>query len=283
MRDLERWKDKVELSLDGRQIFFLFFGSAVAACVLFVSGMMVGKRIERRAIVSTSQGGAEDPLAALDQLATADDDDGLTFHQTLAAADHHAGRRDDKRVEAPKPEAPKPEALAAAVAKPDAAKPVAAKPDAAKPAAAKPVAAKPVAAKPVAAKPVAAKPVAAKPDAAKPVAAAAAKPEAQKPGKPAAPAQAAPAKQAQKAQKPAGKVEHFTLQLSAFPDKGEAEAFQKKMQTSGVKTFVVTSEVAGRGTFYRVRTGDFSTFAAASDALADVKRKQHVEAMVVKH
>ena len=238
MRDLERWKDKVELSLDGRQIFFLFFGSAVAACVLFVSGMMVGKRIERRAIVSTSQGGAEDPLAALDQLATADDDDGLTFHQTLAAADHHAGRRDDKRVEAPKPEAPKPEALAAAVAKPDAAKPVAA---------------------------------------------AAAKPEAQKPGKPAAPAQAAPAKQAQKAQKPAGKVEHFTLQLSAFPDKGEAEAFQKKMQTSGVKTFVVTSEVAGRGTFYRVRTGDFSTFAAASDALADVKRKQHVEAMVVKH
>ena len=29
MRDLDRWKDKVELQLDGRQIFFLFFGSAI--------------------------------------------------------------------------------------------------------------------------------------------------------------------------------------------------------------------------------------------------------------
>ena len=35
MRDLDRWKDKVEISLDGRQIFFLFFGSAVAACLIF--------------------------------------------------------------------------------------------------------------------------------------------------------------------------------------------------------------------------------------------------------
>ena len=46
MRDLERWKDKVEISLDGRQIFFLFFGSAVAACLIFVLGVLIGKRLE---------------------------------------------------------------------------------------------------------------------------------------------------------------------------------------------------------------------------------------------
>ena len=50
MRDLDRWKDKVEISLDGRQIFFLFFGSAVAACLIFVTGVLIGKRIEARAL-----------------------------------------------------------------------------------------------------------------------------------------------------------------------------------------------------------------------------------------
>ena len=56
---------KIEVKLDNRQVFFLFFGSAVVACMLFVLGVMVGKRIE-------SRGQAEapvlaDPLAALDR------------------------------------------------------------------------------------------------------------------------------------------------------------------------------------------------------------------------
>src|SRR6185312_12706180 len=84
MRDLDRWKDKVEISLDGRQIFFLFFGSAVAACLIFVVGVLIGKRIEARAL-ALQPAAIEDPLAALDQLGDADEaDDGLTFHKALA-------------------------------------------------------------------------------------------------------------------------------------------------------------------------------------------------------
>ena len=30
-RNAERWRDKIELRLDNRQVFFLFFGSAVVA------------------------------------------------------------------------------------------------------------------------------------------------------------------------------------------------------------------------------------------------------------
>src|SRR5438067_11864363 len=83
MRDLDRWKDKVEISLDGRQIFFLFFGSAVAACLIFVVGVLIGKRIEARAL-ALQPAAIEEPLAALDQLGDADEaDEGLTFHKAL--------------------------------------------------------------------------------------------------------------------------------------------------------------------------------------------------------
>src|SRR4051812_22397079 len=83
MRDLDRWKDKVEISLDGRQIFFLFFGSAVAACLIFVVGVLIGKRIEARAL-ALQPAPIEDPLAALDQLGDATEgDEGLTFQKAL--------------------------------------------------------------------------------------------------------------------------------------------------------------------------------------------------------
>src|SRR5262245_17702736 len=109
MRDLDRWRDKVELSLDGRQIFFLFFGSAVAACLIFVSGVVVGKRIEARALMLRPPP-AEDPLAALDQLGEIEDEGGLTYHRTLTQGG--AARRG----EAPSVEpTPKPEVEATAL------------------------------------------------------------------------------------------------------------------------------------------------------------------------
>ena len=47
----ELYKDKIEVSLDGRQIFYLFFGGAVVACLVFVLGVMVGRRLEARSHV----------------------------------------------------------------------------------------------------------------------------------------------------------------------------------------------------------------------------------------
>lgn len=64
-RNAERWRDKIEVRLDNRQVFFLFFGSAVVACMLFVLGVMVGKRIESRGQAASPD--LQDPLGALDR------------------------------------------------------------------------------------------------------------------------------------------------------------------------------------------------------------------------
>jgi cell division septation protein DedD len=212
MRDLERWKDKVELSLDGRQIFFLFFGSAVLACLLFVGGVLVGKRIEQRALRAQSNS-AEDPLAALDRLGAADEDEGLTFHQALAPS----GKVAPVHGRAPARKEPSAEPAHAPAAKP-----------------------------------------------AQPVAL---------PAAPSADA-LAPA--------PEGNGRRFTLQLSAFVEKEDAQQFMQKIQEAGYQPFLVQSDIPGRGIFYRVRVGDFASKRAATEAKNELEKKQHVVAYVTK-
>ena len=250
MRDLDRWKDKVEISLDGRQIFFLFFGSAVAACLIFVVGVLIGKRIEARAL-AMAPAPIEDPLAALDQLGDADEaDEGLTFHKALTPpkAEKPAAVEpkktpvvEAKKVE-PKPQPPKVEKAAPVVAVEDKAD------DEDNP------------------------PVDTPP-------APAAKPKVQ-PALPAARPQVVQQQTATK--KPDATASHFTLQLSAFPDKADAEEFMHKIQSAGYKPFLVASEIPGMGVFFRVRVGDYGSRQAAVDAKAEFERKQRIIAYVAK-
>ncbi len=81
MREMHKWKDKVELSLDNRQIFFLFFGLSVVGCFVFALGVMVGHRVDWSGSSQVAQV-EDDPLQALDGL---EDEAGpeLTFQQGL--------------------------------------------------------------------------------------------------------------------------------------------------------------------------------------------------------
>lgn len=65
MREMHKWKDKVELSLDNRQIFFLFFGLSVVGCFVFALGVMVGRRVEFGG-VSEAEASQSGSLALLD-------------------------------------------------------------------------------------------------------------------------------------------------------------------------------------------------------------------------
>ncbi len=230
MRDLQHWKDKVELSLDGRQLFFLFFGGAVVACMLFALGIMTGRRLEARAIALETPT-AEDPLAQLDQLGDLEDED-LTYHRALT--------RDGRK-------ASKPAAASIAPATPAVA-PVVAAPAA--------VALSP---KPVAPKPAVKLPTLPE-TSSEPVHATAMKSD----------------------KEGAVATNHFTLQLSAFSAKRDADDFMRRVQAAGYHAFIVSSDLPGKGVLYRVRVGDYGTKDAALADKGTVEKKLKVAAYLAK-
>jgi DedD protein len=260
LRDVERWKDKIEVRLDNRQVFFLFFGSALVACMLFVLGVIVGKRIESRGRADAPE--ISDPLAVLDRVnqtplpaaVPPPAEQNLAFPKALIG---NSGLR-------AKPMGLQPRPAAAPVAVPASAPPAPAP---------RAVEAPPVkAAAPPA--PAAPKPIAA-----------AAKPPAPVPAKPAAsgpvvvkappPVKAPVAGEGALQPPPKGK---FTLQLSSFPDRLEADIFAKKYAAQGA--FIVTSEIPGKGTWYRVRMGNFASAAEATAAKANFEKQHNVIAYV---
>jgi septal ring-binding cell division protein DamX len=294
LRDIERWRDKIEVRLDNRQVFFLFFGSALVACMLFVLGVIVGKRLESRGRAVSPE--IEDPLALLDKVATTPrtTQTGVTFPQALfgngkaAAVDKH-GKKNLLQSPAPMPaplapEKPEP-AKTVAVLEPTKAAPAAPRPStpATQATEARPVAEKaPSKATAKAEARAEAQPAEPAPEA-KPVATA--KPKVVLEPKEAKPAPAAVAKAiglptsipTVAAGDTKGKG-HFSLQLSSFQDKAEAEAFAQKFE--GERPYLVVSEIPGKGTWYRVRVGDFATSKDAVAGKASFEKKHNVIAYV---
>jgi len=228
----ELYKDKIEVSLDGRQIFYLFFGGAVVACLVFVLGVMVGRRLEARAHVdrAAATSARKDPLAALDRLAEGKGE--LTYPAALRGADAPVAQVDRAlQAVAPKAESEK---KAEAEKKPESEKKVEAEK--------------------------------------KPEAKAEAKPEAKAEAKADKREAAADDGPVTKPQPASGGKAKFTLQLSAFQDKAEAESFLATVKGAGYGAYVVSAEVDGK-TFYRVRLGNYTSYDEAVAAKAEFERK----------
>jgi len=269
LRDIERWRDKIEVRLDNRQVFFLFFGSALVACMLFVLGVIVGKRLESRGRAVSPE--IEDPLALLDKVATSprSAQGGVTLPQALfgtggknGAGDKH-GKKNALPVAESESEAAKPAVVAVRDTKPveTNAKTLPAALTESKPAPAKPET----------------KPAVAASDEKKPEGSAAKAKTAE--AKPAEPKKAAEPKEEKPAPIPTVAASgdskskgRFALQLSSFQDKAEAEAFAQKFANE--RPYMIVSEIPGKGTWYRVRVGDY---ASAKDAIAakDSFEKKH--------
>jgi cell division septation protein DedD len=210
----EPYKDKIEVSLDGRQIFYLFFGGAVIVGLVFVLGVMVGRRVEARGHVDRAHTtAAADPLTALDRL----DSTAMSFQGTLRG--DPVKTPVEKRVDA--------------IAKERAQEP----------------------------------PPSPAPSPAKKQPA---------PEKKPAPA---PEKKAEKAEKP--EKARYTLQLSSFHDKSEAEAYLAQVKGGGFSPYLAEGEVDGKQ-FFRVRLGSYRSLDAANDAKVAYEKVANKTAYVTK-
>lgn len=289
MRDAHRMKEKFDVTLDNRQIVSLLIAGIVVMGAVFVLGVVVGKKLASDAQTAA----APDLLSALDanaqtlqQVQKEQAEPALTFPDELtkktgtesAAPAPKVAAKPAEAKPAPKPAEVKPEP------KPEP------KPEQAVAAAPKPAEVKPEP------KPEPAAPVIDEDE--KPVVAAAApapkKPEAKEKGKvesAAVPTRTATheaslkdaiARASQAPSKPTGTVKGgaFTLQLSAFQSKTEADRFAGKLRDKGYAPFIISAEVPKKGTWYRVRMGSFATKDDAGRYLTDFKRETQLEAFV---
>ena len=68
-------------------------------------------------------------------------------------------------------------------------------------------------------------------------------------------------------------AEIFTVQVSSFPTVEEAGAFAKQLERKGFEPYVTAAEIPGRGTWHRVRVGNYRSIDGAEtlrDRLASV-------------
>jgi cell division septation protein DedD len=73
----------------------------------------------------------------------------------------------------------------------------------------------------------------------------------------------------------------YQLQVSSFHTQAEANQFSDQLRARGHKAYVVEAHVPGRGTWYRVRVGPFTTQHAAVSYRASFEAKEHVVPFVV--
>jgi cell division septation protein DedD len=79
----------------------------------------------------------------------------------------------------------------------------------------------------------------------------------------------------------AGHEGGFQLQVSSFRAQSEAQAFADQLRARGHHAYVVEAHVPGRGTWFRVRIGPFSTQHAASQYRSGFEAREHVVPFVV--
>lgn len=304
MRDAHRMKEKFDVSLDNRQIVSLLIAGIVVMGAVFVLGVVVGKKLSGDAQTAA----APDLLSALDAnaqvLHDARKEPPLTFPDELTRKTATESLPPLPAVKpAAKPEAPKATAAAKPEPKPAEAAKVAAKPEA-RPAALTPTpdpdtgelpamdaaeedaiaAGKPVAkpaAEPVkvaaAAKPeVKPEPVKGKVEETPVATRTAARDGGMKEA--IARAQALPPEPPRPAEAVKGGA--FTLQLSAFQTRPDADRFAARLRDRGYAPYILAAEVPGKGTWYRVRMGSFASKEAAGRYLADFKRETQLDAYV---
>jgi cell division septation protein DedD len=254
MREMHKWKDKAEFSLDNRQIFFLFFGLSVIGCFVFALGVMVGRRVE---LPGVGEVAALSPdQADLLEGGLLEEEPELTFKEGLRSpgtegfpptrdleAEANEAAKEKTQSEASPDEAVLGEKSAEPVQKQAAPTSKAAKGDRARPDRAKRNESTLAAGHDTGPK--------------------------------------AGAKVTKTSVDPSTAGRRFTLQMKAFARAEEAEAFAEQLRAKDHKARVEANEVRGR-LWHRVRVGSFETWDSALAAKSEFESSEHIIAYVVR-
>ncbi|MEW5739024.1 MAG: SPOR domain-containing protein [Myxococcota bacterium] len=249
MRDTHKLKEKVELSLDNRQIVSLTVASLIVLGGVFLLGVVVGKKL---AVQTVEEKPAADLLTQLDEKSKAledvQQDASLTFQDELTKKSPTlvAGAPVVKPMPAePKPAEPPKAPEEARTPEEAMADPVVAAGDPA--------------------------PAVELPQTPKPEAVPTRTHDAGALKEAFGKAQKAPETAADGA---------WSIQLAAYQDRAEADRFAAGLRDKGYAPYIVEAAIPGKGTWFRVRMGRFGTKDAAGRYLEDFRRETQMSAIV---
>ena len=79
-----------------------------------------------------------------------------------------------------------------------------------------------------------------------------------------------------------GREGEYTMQVISVPEEATAEAFAAGLRSRGHRAFVVSAQIEGRGTTYRVRVGPFATNAEAQAYRESFELTERMNTLVVR-
>lgn len=253
MRDVDRLREKIQLSLDDRQIAVLAVCALLLLGGVFSLGVLVGKRLAAAA----PQPAPVNDLAALDELQAA----------TPGKPPPRAGEppRAAEPLKKPAPVAARPPPPAEELDRDPDEQPV---PEQGKPPEETPAQAAKGAAKPLPGQAALA-----------PAQAATAAPVVIDP--PPGPRTIEPAPDRVAVTAPPRNLGAFTVQIGASQDHADAQRLESRARLAGLKPYVVEARLGNKGTWYRVRVGSFNDKDSANNFRRDVERELRLTAMVM--
>lgn len=75
----------------------------------------------------------------------------------------------------------------------------------------------------------------------------------------------------------------FTLQIGSYANQAEAQAKAKEADSHGLKSFVQSAEIRGKGIWYRVHVGSFASKEEAERVGQDYRSKSWIPDFIVTH
>lgn len=72
----------------------------------------------------------------------------------------------------------------------------------------------------------------------------------------------------------------YALQMGSYQSKAKAEEEEKELRGKDYNTYVIEVNIPGKGTWYRVKIGDYEDLEQAQKAAEDFKRKEGASVMI---